>query len=777
MQPPSPRNPYEPILVFPPDQHHGTLSYEEPDGSGRQFMALTRAGTYFAFENLDFGAEPGVLEFVARIRARDDAGLVELRLDGPHGVKIGELATSMSDTGAGWVTVTTGAYGVTGVRTLCLVNASPRSLPFDLESFHFVRGAVAAAPRIAGLALPPQVPHLGPPEPSFIGTGRIGAGGDVAGSWDYLIGPTYTHESQNFIREATLGVVIDGVTHTGVWSLHRARGSGVYYGVKRIGDLTVACVDVAPNGQPWLARVLLVDATDAAGPHTVAAVATVHPAPPGKILWMHNKGTATERVGDCALDMRQEDIYRIAVSWSESAAPVIEQAGAFVLATTPAILAPGQCRVSGLYHVGHDPSVPAEAALAGIRGRDVARDVADSLAEWTSWLAGGRDLNLFADPRARDIVESNLVNIRMLQGADGGILETPRAYPICFPRGSHTALRGLMTAGHTAETARFIRWVHGKYLQLKGEGVFRIPNCADIGGKGYFCGFGNEDNWSAETPALYLLVMRHYLRLTGDLDTLVACDESLRYALDVQIRYGRAHDWRLLFHGDETESGGSGIILDDWPSKWSMTSVLMAINAADFAADYLRRVGDEPARAEAEEAARQFRAALDRHFWREELGLYDWYRGPDGEWPRRRLTSYHLFPIYFQTRLEVPQRARQSAMAMKAFVNARGYLPLQPGGLNGDFCGHASGYLLIALTELDDPLRHAVYEALVAPGLVGCWGTWSEAYNADGRAYHNTRDNRIHNLRPFESGVNLEALFKYWEKETQSQDANKKDRV
>jgi len=374
-----------------------------------------------------------------------------------------------------------------------------------------------------------------------------------------------------------------------------------------------------------------VDATDAAGPHTVAAVATVRPAPPGKIVWIHNKGTVTERVGDCALDLRQDDIHRIVVSWSEAAAPVVGQDGAFVLATTPATIAPGQCRVSGLYHVAHNPSVSAETALAGIRGRDVARDVADCLAEWKSWLARGRDLNLFADPRVRDIVESNLVNIRMQQGAEGGIMATPRTYQRGFVRDCHSVLRGLMTAGHTAETARFIRWVHGKYLQLKDVGVFRIPNCADIGGKGYFSGFGNEDNWSAETPALYLLVMRDYLRLTGDLDTLVACDESLRYALEVQIRYGQAHDWRLLFNGDETDSGGSGIILDDPPSGWSMPSVLLAIDAAEFAADYLRRVGDEPARAEAEAAARQFRAALDRHFWREDLGLYDWYRSPDGE--------------------------------------------------------------------------------------------------------------------------------------------------
>lgn len=766
-RPSSPRSPYERIQVFPTDLNHGGIGFEEPDGSGTQFKALNRAGDYFTFENLDFGTEPGVLEFVARIRARDEAGLLELRLDGPRGVKIGGLAISKSDTGTRWVTVTTGVYGATGVRTLCLVNASPRSLPVDLESFHFTAGAVAAAPRIAGVALPTQVPHLGPSEPSFVGTGLIGAGGDVTGSWDYLIGPDYA--TRTFIREATMGVVIDGLTHTGDWILHRARGGGIYYGVKRIGDLTIACVDVVPYGQPWLARVLLVDATDAARPHTVSAVATVRPAPPGKIVWIHNKGTITERIGDCAIDLRQDDIYRIAVSWSEAAAPVVGQEdGALVLATTPSTVAPGQCRVSGLYHVAHDPSVSAETALKGIQGRDVARDVADCQAEWKSWLAGGRDLNAVAELRVRDIVESNLVNIRMQQGAEGGIMATPRTYQSGFVRDCHSALRGMMAAGHVAEAARFIRWVHGKYLQLKGVGVFRIPNAADIGGKGYFSGIGNEDNWSAETPALYLLVMRDYLRLTNDLDTLIACDESLRYAMDVQIRYGRAHDWRLLFNGDETDSGGSGISLDDPPSKWSMPSVLLAIDAAEFAADYLRRVGDETARAEAEDAAKQFRAAMDRHFWREDLGLYDWYRGAEGEWPRRRLTSYHLFPIYFQTRLDVPQRVWDSALAMKAFVNARGFLPLQPGGQNEDFCGHASGYLLIALIELDDPLCHAVYEALISPGLVGCWGTWSEAYTADGRAYHNTLDNRIHNLRPFESGVNLEAVFKYWDKKARA---------
>jgi hypothetical protein len=59
------------------------------------------------------------------------------------------------------------------------------------------------------------------------------------------------------------------------------------------------------------------------------------------------------------------------------------------------------------------------------------------------------------------------------------------------------------------------------------------------------------------------------------------------------------------------------------------------------------------------------------------------------------------------------------------------------------------------LIEVNDDLKNKVYDVLVNGNSVQCWGSYNEAYDADGKPNGN-------NLRTFETGVNIDAITKYW---------------
>ena len=100
-------------------------------------------------------------------------------------------------------------------------------------------------------------PAFGDPEPSFIGGGRVGAGGTPDGAWDYLIGPTYS--SPNFLHEERLSIGWHGGCNRPVApAMHRVAGSGLLCGRQRVGDLEIEVWEVAPwDGEEVLRIVAL----------------------------------------------------------------------------------------------------------------------------------------------------------------------------------------------------------------------------------------------------------------------------------------------------------------------------------------------------------------------------------------------------------------------------------------------------------------------------------------------------------------------------------------
>lgn len=729
--------------------------------NGSSKVNILKDRGYCEYRNIDFGNGDGASGFQARVRIDNKNIWIEIRLDSPNGKKIGLCQVAGRDTEDGWSTVKTGIYGAVGIHNVYLVFTGLNANIFEICWFKFTADISLNGKHIGSAPLPKQVPYLGPLEMNFMGSGIAGAGGNTDGIWDYLIGPDYS--GNNFIESEHITAIIDGTPHVLGKEIRRAGGTGMFYSVMNIDGLSVYLIDFAKMNEPYVTRLVMIDNySDKA--HTVAVHASLIPAPPSVILWLVNKGSMVSVIDNSSVSMIQDNTDHMTVTFNDPLTQVSKSGSSYILETETKVIAPGESYNTALYHYAHRCEMEERYYISSIRSLNPVTDAEECINYWDTWITEGTSLDFIPERRVRDLIEGSIILIKMQQGIDGGIMATPRTYNSSYIRDNHSSLKGMMAAGHTEEAKRFLLWLKEKYQFLKEKGVFRIPNAAGIGKDGYFSGFGNEDNWSAETPPLFMMIAKYYLQKTGDLELLKTIDEVLRYSMQVQLEYADKHDWLLLFNGDETDSYGSGIPLKDKPGKWSMPSLMLCAASLDFFIYYLKAIGDISGIPLYEEKLAFIKASFDKNFWREDLSIYDWYRGESGEWPEYRLTNYHLMPLYYNMPLDIPKRAIDSVIAMKQYYNERGYIPIQPSGINGDFCGHNLGYLLYVLSEINDPMKDKVYEVLIDGGTAGCWGTWSEAYHSDGLSYGpvDTWDNRIHNLRPFETGANIDAILRYW---------------
>lgn len=645
----------------------------------------------------------------------------------------------------------------------------------------------------AGVILPSAVPYLGPLEDYFIGSGAVGAGGDTKGVWNYLIGPGYTFygyikSPESFIRREEIRLILDGQETALSFEMRRLRGTGMFFGAAAAGTVQVNLVEFANQGKAWVTRLINVENQSDDTGHTVEIQAAL-------LTDDSTRSAVSDRAVTIAHgcdDKRSDKHAAIGFIGERATAGRQETEGAYILKSGRQQLSchgePGSIFTTALIHGMYRDDSTAGQVLTGItdkRASEIMADAGRCIMQWSEWLSGGDPLSGLGNERVRDLLEGALIIIKMLQGTDGGIMATARSYMDSYIRDSAGALRGLTSFGFVREAECFMQWAQHKF-----DLTHAIVCNANIGDDdNWFPGYGTPENWAAESPALYLLTARDYFRCMQRkgreqqaLDFLSDITSSLDFAADVQIDALLKHDWQLRFNGDETESGGSGIPLMDRPDlqhHWSMPSLALCASSLEFYIAFLSMRGLDPRACKCSlsgdavdlgQVLEAVMSSIDDHFWRTDLqehpaGFYDWYRTEDGGWPRLRITNFSLFPLFYETPLHHPERAVLSAMAMKRHFNLKGHLPIQPGGLNAGFCGHDLGYLLFFLARSGDPMAESVFQALTCGGTMGCWGTWSEAYDDDGVPHTLSGGEeacRIANMRPFETGINLAAIRMYF---------------
>jgi len=636
--------------------------------------------------------------------------------------------------------------------------------------------------------LPDQVPYLNKSEFFFMGNGVAGAGGTADGKWDFLVGPDYT--CPNYLSDEEISLVIDGVQQPLTMNMHRARNTGIFCGLAKVGDLEVCLLDHARRGEPWTARLVMIKNKSATTAHKVSILAHVTPQTgegrsASLVRDSIGRATGVSLKLDTSLNCMGNWACRnwanrfALVAFSDPAASANNDGGAFILDSGTKSIAPGGSYNAALYHYMHYDDKTDSDYINLIRARNPVSDAELCIQQWVSWFAGVDakfSLDRIKDQRARDIVEGGLAIIKMNQARDGGIVSTERAYDLSYVRDAYCGLRGLSENGHFEELKNFIQWLDHKY-SVHGC----IPNAAPGGSDSYVHRSGGgsgpypEANAGVEVTALYLLAARDYYHATHDLQTLTNADHSLRYAMDIQLKQALTNGYRLEFNGDETELAAGDLGPTGFDGQlshyWSMISLALCSASLDFYIQYLTAKGANPAAylnsldqriLNLPEELGRLEKALERDFWRTDVpefpgGFHDWVRVKSGGgWLRYPVVNFTLFPLYYGTPLQYPERARNDVFFVRQYFDeAARLLPLIgiPGGRS---LGHDLGYLLWGQVAVGDPQKAAVYDALINGPTAGRWGVYNECYDGNGEP------NANNGLRSFETGVNISAIAKFW---------------
>jgi len=630
---------------------------------------------------------------------------------------------------------------------------------------------------IAGLELPAARPYLNRKQRYPVGNGILFAVGDAAGAWLRVAGPGYTIGTirDSVFTSETIAVEVDGAETPVTPDMHRAARTGVFYGVSGVGELRIALIDLARWGRPWIARLVAVENS---GPttHTIRIKARLKAAcDVGAIPW-HTLADASGT--SCGYRGESMPPTRVVMALSDAAATAHGDFPNCDLHAGERTLAPGQHLLIAVCHYAIAPDADCAGVIACIRRIDYAQELRDCIREWTAWYDGVApeySLDRISDLRARDLVEGGLAVLKTNQSQDGGLIAHTTYYTQGYFRDAALGLRGFDATGHFEESKQWIAWTERKFQSFK-----HIPNWASclssLAERGLMQDLGNQD---VESTALCVLAARDYCRATGDWQPVLAAQGHLRYCMDAQLRHAAANGYRMEFCGDETEVCGA---VDFYASGmlhrfkkaaehyWAMTSVALCAAALEFYIELLPRLGLEPAayinsldgaRLDLREERRRLQEAMGRDYWRIDVpehpdGFHDAFRAKaDLAWPTLRIVNLTLFPVYFGTPYQRPERRALDVQAMfHHFDRKTGFLQLVPGADTG-FDGHTLGYLLWTLLDVGHPAAEEVYRALVNGPTADCWGSFAEAYSRDGIP-------NDHDLRTFETGCNLSAIAKYW---------------
>ena len=638
--------------------------------------------------------------------------------------------------------------------------------------------------KLGNMPLPAQVPYLNTKRRYPLGNGLVMAVCGPTGEWSQMTGPGYT--TPNFINAENLALEVDGVEEPLVVEIKRARETGVYYGLAVHGDLNICLIDSSCAGKPSLSRMVLIDNTSTTATHDVRIRArVVSRTDSGYKHWLV-KDAAGNRCGfaiqadtstkapGCGNNIANKSVT---ISFTDSAATAYLSAQTGTIETGLSHLAPsGRYSVALVNYFRQDHGVSDSQCVDSIRATKSADDIGKSISDWQAWYGNagpGYQLAKIKDERSRNLMEGALCVLKTNQSSDGGIIAHSTFYKQGYVRDAAMALRGLTSAGHFDESKQWLIWLDHK-LALYGH----IPDSASceasLDDKGDIFDMGDRD---VEEPGWVLLTARDYYRGTHDLASLSALNKTLQYCMDIQLKDAIANGYKLDFNGDETEICGAantlktGVYQGAGATKdWSLSSIAICAASLDFYIDYVKARGGDPSAyrnsltnttLNLSTELTNLMSAMDRDFWRTDVpefpaGFHDFFRKKsDMSWPLARLGNFTLMPIYFGVRYPEEKKAADVDVIARYFDKKTGFLQLVPGERSG-IEGHDLGYLLWDLIETGGWRKQEVYQALVNGSTVDCWGSFNEAYSADGAP-------NDHDLRSLETGINVSAIAKYWD--------------
>jgi len=593
-------------------------------------------------------------------------------------------------------------------------------------------------------------------EQYFIGNGIIGGGGDVHGNLDFLIGPDYT--SPNFIKSAKLILQINKKQEILNLDIHRLKGTGMYYGCSQVGDLKIHVLDFALSNSPLYVRHIVFENNSRNHTQLVEVSSEITPGT-NIISSIYNRSGVLFHADTTAPLFGNGD----GGNWKNRYLLVLFKDLPFIgnTDTTP-ILSTGEItipksgnkEVSLIHYFADESTEKLDDSLKNIHARNIRKDIDATVKYWKNWLKQGKTAKS-PEQRVNDIIESMLIGIKMQQNRCGGFIAGVRRYAFSYVRDSYSACRGLLSCGFSEEAEKYIEITKHKLEVFK-----EIPNSVQMGYDSHTHYGGNQ---YAECPAYVVMLMRDIFKINQDLDFLRQNHVLLKYAIDIQLQHASENNWLLPFNGDETEQytvkkdGEAYHTRNGLPGYhkdlWSLTSLASCVASLDFYIEYLELNDSKTEVSIYEDDKQKLLESIEANFFNSDIGYLDWAKTRDNTFFNYRVTNFGLMPLWFGVKLN-NEMEKITAKSMAEYINpTTGFLPLAPNETEG-FNGHTMGYLLYGLTELNDIRKDNVFNTLINSNIIQMFGMVNEHYGPN--AIPNSR-----NLRPFESGVVLEAIIKY----------------
>lgn len=590
----------------------------------------------------------------------------------------------------------------------------------------------------------------------FIGNGIIGGGGDIQGNLDFLIGPDYT--SPNLIKSAKQQLHINKKQETLTVNIHRLKGTGMYYDCSQVGDLKIHVLDFVVSNSPLYVRHIVFE--NNSGKHTqlVEVSSEITPGENIKSSIYNNSGVLLHADTTAPFfgngDGGNWKNRYLLVLFKDL--PFIGNTDTTPIISTGEITIPtsGNKEVSLMHYFLDESTEKLDDSLKNIQARSIRKDIDATVKYWKNWLKQGK-IAKSPEQRVNDIIESILIGIKMQQNRCGGFIAGVRRYAFSYIRDLYSASIGLLSCGFTKEAEKYIEITKHKF------GVFKeIPNSVQMGYDSHTHYGGNQ---YAECPAYVVMLMRDIYKINQDLNFLKQNHDLLKYAIDIQLRYAREENWLLPFNGDETEQytvkkdgemyGNKNGLPGYHKDLWSLKSLAACVALLDFYIQYLELCHLKAEISTYEDYKQKLLESIEINFFNSDLGYLDWAKRRYTTFFNYRVTNFGLMPLWFGVEL-TNEMEKITAKSMTEYINpTTRFLPMFPNETEG-FSGNTMGYLLYGLTKLNDKRKDDVFNTLINSNIIQMFGMVNEFYGPN--AIPNP-----HNVRPFESGIVLEAIIKY----------------
>jgi len=393
--------------------------------------------------------------------------------------------------------------------------------------------------------------------------------------------------------------------------------------------------------------------------------------------------------------------------------------------------------------------------------------------------------------RVSAAIDSVATLIKAQQSSTGGVM-AGHIYNMAYVRDMSGVYRGLMAVGHTAE-AKAILDFWWKTFETHGD-IFNAEGMGNISNR---LRFPNDE---VEVPGYILMNFLHYAETTGDWGYIRQVFPLLEWAMEVQFKH--LYGGMLGFSGDETYIAGGmypAYLVDHGSAESTMLMITggqRLLNAMDHMnlgvrsqRDWYRKkiaearsqyhenfVVDDvlytnnPKRVDIADHPRSvFGFCQAKMVLEDELDLRWCERNAEGYYvcpekrdvampPRTRkrfvMNSISLAMFYHHTDLfSIDELATLASPGFEAF-EITGGVASEVG--NNRTLGYDYGFMLYSLSQLNHPLADRALTKML--DVIDPTGAWVEFYTDDIPTGCRSR--------PWESGINLEAILNYFKKQS-----------